>query len=173
MSLDILVARTEDFDGACLGKNMGDSLYLASIYRMTGVNFRLAAETLADAMETKEDGTPAKLTAIPFYFVASHAAELFLKSALLKRGFTESDLKQYDYRHSLNALLLAVQDKGVSVTHDTVQLIDGFHHQHQTHALRYSALVDDGQATFMPPASLVFAMLDELLLLTGISTQGV
>ena len=109
LSLDILVVPTEDFDGACLGKNMGDSLYLASAYRMTGVNFRPAAETLAVAMETKDDGTPANLTAIPFYFVASHAAELFLKSALLKRGFTESDLKQYDYRHSLNALLLAVQ----------------------------------------------------------------
>ena len=87
-------------------------MYLASVYRLTAVNFRLAAETLTATMETKEDGTPAKLTAIPFYFVASHAAELFLKSALLKRGLEESDLKQYDYRHNLNALLSAIQAKG-------------------------------------------------------------
>jgi hypothetical protein len=153
--------------------DMKNSVYLASIYRLTAVNFRLAAETLAATMETKVDGTPAKLTAIPFYFVASHAAELFLKSALLKRGFEESDLKQYDYRHSLNALLVAIQAKGVSVTPDTINLINGLHRQHQTHALRYSALVDDGQATYMPPPLLVFRMLDELLLLTRLSTQGV
>ncbi|HEY7326475.1 MAG TPA: hypothetical protein VH592_02470 [Gemmataceae bacterium] len=138
---------------------MNDSIYLASIYRLTGVNFRLAAETLAAGMETKEDGTPAKLSAIPFYFVASHAAELFLKSALLKRGFAESDLKQFDFRHSLNALLTALQEKGVTVTQDTVELINGLHHQHQTHALRYTALVDDGKPTFMPPPPLVFRCL--------------
>ncbi len=152
---------------------MTDSLYLASIFRMTGVNFQLAAKILADAMETKSDGTPAKMTAIPFYFVASHAAELLLKSALLKRGFNESELKQFDLRHSLNSLLAAVQEQGVSVMMETVSLIDGLHHQHQTHSLRYTALLDDGQPTFMPPPSLIFEMLDELLMLTRISTQGV
>jgi hypothetical protein len=152
---------------------MSDNVYLASIYRLTAVNFRMAAETLAATMEMKGDGTPLKLTAIPFYFLASHAAELFLKSALLKRGFGESDLKQYDYRHNLNALLVAIQAKGVSVTPDTINLINGLHRQHQTHALRYTALVDDGQPTYMPLPSLVFIMLDELLLLTRLSTQGV
>ena len=152
---------------------MNNSVYLATVYRLTAVNFRLAAENLAATMETKGDGTPAKVTAIPFYFLASHAAELFLKSALLKRGFEESDLKQYDYRHNLNALLAAVQSKGVSVSQDTITLINGLHRQHQTHALRYTALVDDNQATYMPPASLVFRMLDELLLLTKLSSQGV
>ena len=152
---------------------MNNSVYLASVYRLTAANFRLAAETLAATMETKGDGMPAKITAIPFYFLASHAAELFLKSALLKRGFEESDLKQYDYRHNLNALLVAVQAKGVLVTPDTVTLINGLHGQHQTHALRYTAFVDDGQATYMPPSSLVFRMLDELLLLTRLSPQGV
>ncbi len=152
---------------------MNNSVYLATVYRLTAVSFRLAAETLAATMETKGDGTPAKITAIPFYFLASHAAELFLTSALLKRGFEESDLKEYDYRHNLNALLVAIQANGVSVTSDTVTLINGLHGQHQTHALRYTALVDDGQATYMPPPSLVFRMLDELLLLTRLSTQGV
>jgi hypothetical protein len=152
---------------------MTDSMYLASVYRLTGVIFRSAAETLAATLEIKEDGTPAKLTAIPFYFIASHAAELFLKTALLKRGFTESDLKEYDYRHNLNALLAALHGKGVSITQDTVNLINGLHYQHQTHALRYTALVDDGQPTYMPPPSPVFEMLDELLLLTRFSTQGV
>ena len=151
---------------------MTDSLYMASIYRLTGVNFRMSAETLAKTLETKSDGSPEKVTAIPFYFLVSHAAELLLKSALLKRGFTESDLKKYDYRHNLDTLLGALQDKGVYVTPDTVNLINQLHAQHQTHALRYTALVDDGEKTFMPPP-LLFTMLDELLLLTRISTQGV
>jgi hypothetical protein len=121
---------------------MTDPLYLASVYRLTAVNFRLAAETLSTTMELRKDGRPAKLTGIPFYFLASHAAELFLKSALLKRGFVEADLKRFDYRHNLNALLEAVQEKGLAATPETVSLINGLHLQHQTHALRYTALVD-------------------------------
>ena len=45
--------------------------------------------------------------------------------------------------------------------------------KHKTHALRYTALVDDGRSTFMPPVAMVFAMVDELLLLTRLSTQEV
>ena len=60
-------------------------------------------------MEKRNDGTPAKLTPIPFYFLISHAVELFLKSALLKRGFTEDELKKHDYRHNLDSLLAALQ----------------------------------------------------------------
>ncbi len=92
---------------------------------------------------------------------------------LLKRGFQESDLKKFDYRHNLDTLLEELRKKGVSVTPNTVSLISGLHSQHQNHALRYTALVDDGQRTFMPPPLLVFSMLDELLLLTRISTQGI
>jgi hypothetical protein len=153
--------------------NTTDSIYLASVYRLTAVNFRLAAETLHSTMELSSDGRPAKLTAIPFYFLASHAAELFLKSALLKRGFAEGDLKRFENRHSLNNLLEAVQQKGLFVSPQTISLINGLHEQHQTHALRYTALVDDGQSTYLPPPSLVFVMLDELLMLTRIATQGI
>lgn len=152
---------------------MTDNIYLASIYRIGAVNFWESAKTLSTTLELKSDGTPAKLTAIPFYFLISHAAELLLKSALLKRGFNASDLKKYDYRHNLNTLLEELQKFGVSVTPNTISLINGLHSQHQNHALRYTALVDDGQKTYMPPPSLVFSMLDELLSLTRISTQGV
>lgn len=149
-------------------RSMTDSIALASVYRLQAVNFRLSAEKLSAIMETKDDGSPAKLTAIPIYFLVSHAVELFLKSALLKRGFTENDLKKYDYRHNLNSLLVALQEKGVSVTSDAVGMINGLHSQHQTHALRYNVIVNP----YMPPPFLVFTVLDELLLLTRISTQG-
>ena len=152
---------------------MNDNTYLASIYRIQAANFWESAKTLSATLELNSDGTPAKITAIPFYFLISHASELLLKSALLKRGFDTANLKKYDYRHNLNALLAELQKFGVSVTPDTVGLINGLHSQHQSHALRYTALADDGQKTYMPPPPLVFSMLDELLLLTRISTQGV
>jgi hypothetical protein len=147
---------------------VSDPIYLASIYRLTAVNFWKSAKIVSASLETNSYGTPAEVTAIPFYFLVSHAAELLLKSALLKRGFEEDDLKKFDYRHNLDALLEALRKQGVSVTPDTVRLISGLHSQHQNHALRYTALVDDGQKTYMPPPPLVFSMLEELLLLTRI-----
>jgi hypothetical protein len=86
------------------------------------VNFWESAKILSSTPELKDDSTPAKVTAIPFYFLSSHAAELLLKSALLKRGFREEDLKKYDYRHNLDVLLKELQAQGVSMTSDTVSL---------------------------------------------------
>ena len=114
-----------------------------------------------------------KLTALPFYFLVSHAAELLLKSALLKRGFSEQELREFGYRHNLDKLLTALMEKGVTVTPGTTSLVRQLSEQHQTHALRYSALVDDGKPTYLPPPGLLLEMLEELLLLTRISTQGV
>ncbi|MGH8003355.1 MAG: hypothetical protein ACRECJ_01345 [Limisphaerales bacterium] len=152
---------------------MKDNIPLAFAYRLNGANFRMSAEKLRSTLELDDDDRPTKLTAIPLYFLASHAAELFLKAALLKRGFDESDLKKYDYRHNLNSLLFELQNKGVSVTDETVATIQGLSEQHKNHVLRYTVLVDDGTKTYWPPLSLIFSMLDELLLLTRISTQGV
>ena len=80
------------------------------------MNFWESAKIVAASLETKSGGTPAKVTAIPFYFLASHAAELLLKSALLKRGFPETDLRKFDYRHNLDSLLRQLREKGVFVT---------------------------------------------------------
>ena len=152
---------------------MKDNIPLAVAYYTNGVNFRLSAERLRESLELDDAGRPKKLTAIPLYFLASHAAELFLKAALLKRGFPETDLKKYDYRHNLEALLQELQRKGIPVSSDTTAVIHGLSEQHKTHQLRYTVLVDDGTKTYWPPLSLVFAALEELLLLTRISTHGV
>jgi hypothetical protein len=146
---------------------------LAVAYYTNGINFRLSAERLREGLELDDAGRPKKLTAIPLYFLASHAAELFLKAALLKRGFPEADLKKYDYRHNLAALLQELQGKGVPVSSDTATIIHGLSEQHKTHQLRYTVLVDDKTKTYWPPLSLVFAALDELLLLTRISTHEI
>lgn len=152
---------------------MTPNVPLASAYYLLGANFQNSARILLDSINVNQKGLPEKYDAIPFYFLISHAAELYLKAALLKRGFSESDLKKYDYRHNLKALLEALQEKGVSVTPDTISLISGLHSQHQSHALRYTVFVDNGEKTFMPSLPWTIEALDELLMLTRISTQGV
>jgi hypothetical protein len=152
---------------------MNDNIPLAVAYYTNGVNFANSAEKLKDSIELDGDGRPIRLTAIPLYFLASHSAELFLKAALLKRGFNESDLKKYDYRHNLNSLLSELQNKGVHITDETVAVVKGLSEQHKDHSLRYTVLVDDGKKVYWPPITFIFSMLDELLSLTRISTQGI
>ena len=96
-----------------------------------------------------------------------------MKAALLKRGFDASALKNFDYRHNLTALLEEIQGMKVPVTTATRALVHGLSEQHETHQLRYTVFVDDGNRTYCPPLPLVFAALDELLMLTRISTHGV
>ena len=135
---------------------MKDNAPLAVAYYLNGADFRASAEQLRSHVELDSDGRPTKLTAILLYFLASHAAELFLKAALLKRGFPEVQLRKFDYRHNLSALLIELKNKGVSVTDDTTAVVDGLSDQHKKHALKYTVLVDDGEKTFWPPLSLVF-----------------
>src|SRR5476649_955008 len=95
------------------GAGIIDDVYLASLYRIQAAIFLDSARKLSATLELKSDGTPAKLSAIPFYFLISHAAELFLKAALLKRAFDQGNLKKYDYRHNLSSLLKELQELGV------------------------------------------------------------
>lgn len=152
---------------------MTDNIPLAVAYRSNGVNFRLSAEKLREGLELDSLGRPTSLTAIPLLFLASQAAELFLKAALLKRGFSESDLRKHEHRHNLEALLQELQNKGVPIDTETASIVSGLSEQHRTHQLRYTVLVDNGAKTYWPPLAVVFSALDELLLLTRLSTHGV
>jgi hypothetical protein len=70
-----------------------DGIVLASTYRLNAVNFRASAE-VASTLVLDVQGRPTSLLALPFYFLISHAAELLLKAALLKRGVSEAELKE-------------------------------------------------------------------------------
>jgi hypothetical protein len=107
----------------------------------------MSAKKLMQGLELDDSGRPTTLAAIPMYFLTSHVAELFLKAALLERGFAEADLRKFDYRHNLAALLQEVKSMGVPVTDDTDAVIHGLSEQHRTHQLRYTVLVDDGTNT--------------------------
>ena len=149
-----------------------DETYMASIYRMHATLFRDSAARLSATFDTPPSVSPRSRFAIPFYFLVSHAMELLLKSALLKRGVDESALRNQGVRHNLGALMALLEAKGLTFTNQAATVLRAMSDQHENHALRYSALVDDGKATHMPPPAVIEDTLDELLLLTRISTQG-
>lgn len=128
-----------------------DNIPLAVAYRLNAVNFRLSAEKLAKDIELNNSGCPKQITAIPLYFLANHAAELFLKAALLKRGFHEKELKKQKYRHNLAALIQELELKNVPITENTKKVLEGLSEQHMTHQLRYTILLDDGKKHIVPP----------------------
>jgi len=148
-----------------------DPIQLIVAYRLNGANFRASAEKLAREIEVDERGRPTKLTAIPAFYLASHAAELYLKAALLKRNMSDSELRRIDVRHNLSALLDLLLSKNVQISTRTMELVRGLSKQHGEHALRYTVLVDDGKRTYWPSFTVLFSSLDELLLLTRTTTQ--
>jgi hypothetical protein len=147
-----------------------DPIQLIVAYRLNGANFRASAEKLAHDTEVDERGCPTKLTAVPAFYLASHAAELYLKAALLKRDMSDSELRRSGVRHNLSALLDLLLSKNVQMTSQTMEVIRGLSRQHNDHALRYTVLVDYGKKTYWPPFTIVFSSLDELLLLTRTTT---
>ena len=76
-------------------RSLNDNLTLAATYFLSGANFRASAGHLSRNLELDRDGRPTHLAAITFYFLAAQAVELFLKTALLKRGIDDSQLTQF------------------------------------------------------------------------------
>jgi hypothetical protein len=141
---------------------------LASAYRLLAVNFRMSAEILGNSLECDKEERPISSKAVPFYYLASHSAELFLKAALLKRGYGAQELRKFDRRHNLSKLASELRKCGCSFPEQTLLVIESLSKQHQNHELRYSVYFDDSSKTYWPPLRLIFSMLDELLLLTRI-----
>ena len=152
-------------------KSLNDNLALAATYFLSGVNFRASAEHFSRNLELDRDGRPTHLAAITFYFLAAHAAELFLKAALLKRGVDDSQLKQFPCGHHLATLLRDLNHHGVMVTNDTTAIVNGLSNQHQMPAASYIDFIDNGLPTFWPSVAMVFSALDELQLATRVSSH--
>ena len=150
--------------------NVVDTTTLAVAYYLNGVNFRTSAERLQDGIELDEIGRPKHLTGLPIYYLASQAAELFLKAALLKRGVTENELRDFNTRHHLQNLLDKLQEHGVSASQETIDILSGLSNQHNHHHLRYTVLLDNGEKTYLPPLKLLFSALDELFSFTRLGS---
>jgi hypothetical protein len=143
-----------------------DNIPLASTYRLTATSFRLSAEILHKSFKSHKENLPKNIRSMPFYYLISHACELLLKSALLKRGVSEQKLMHHRLRHNLQELLAELESHNVIITKSTKELISMLSTQHKKHYLRYTALLDDGNTVFTPPPDNLFKMLDELLLCT-------
>lgn len=143
-----------------------NNIELASIYRLTATSFRLSAELLQTSFSEKAEEMPQNYRATPFYYLVSHACELLLKSALLKRGVTPGRLRKSDVRHNLRSLQESLELQGVTISPSSAAIISGLSRQHKDHELRYTALLDDGKPTYTPEPGDVYKMLDELLIAT-------
>ena len=152
---------------------MDDNIALASYHRMTAVVYWESAKMLNDSFEARGQSVVGNRMAVPFYYLACHAAEMLLKCALLKRNVLPADLKKQHVRHSLGELLNLVEKKGVPISERSAQLIVSLDRRHKDHALRYSFLMEGSEPVFTPPAQEVFSLLYELMLAGRISTFGV
>ena len=90
-----------------------DNIVLASIYRLQATNFIMSARVLFNYYQEKDGTLIANLRALPFYYLVSHACELLLKCALLKRDIPMHRLKNKNIRHSLLDLLTELEKKYV------------------------------------------------------------
>jgi len=115
---------------------MVDSITLASNYRLLAVSFWESAKVLSESCPYKKNNPKSVVTISPFFYLSSHACELFLKSSLLKRDITEQDLKRRNIRHDLIKLLKILEEKSVVITKDTKEVIHKLNDVHSTHKLR-------------------------------------
>ena len=143
-----------------------NNIELASVYRLSATSFRNSAEILERQFKEKREGMPFNIRSMPFYYLLSHACELLLKSALLKRDFSPEQLRQYSVRHNLVGLANALSAKDIKLSERNMVVLRGLSRQHQSHDLRYTALLDDGKPTYTPEPKDVYDLLDELLMAT-------
>ncbi len=141
-----------------------DNIVIASTYRLAAVSFWQSAKILYENRILTKGGHTSLTTVSPFYYLVSHACELFLKSALLKRGVTESDLKRQNVRHSLENLLKILESKDVDVSDTTKLVLLSLNGAHEKHDLRYNLLVSCN--AFRLEASDIYSALEELLMTT-------
>jgi hypothetical protein len=141
------------------------NIALASRYRLTGVAFWDCAKSTQSTIKTRY-GDPTEMEIIPYLFLVAHAAELLLKAALIRRGYSEKYLTSKPIRHNLSKLVDLLVKNGVSLSGSTTDLINGLTEDHEKFAYRY------GQAFFRKtnkpaPMDDLNEMLFEILNLTG------
>lgn len=141
-----------------------DNIVTASTYRLAAVSFWQSAKILHENRILTKVWHTSLTTVSPFYYLVSHACELFLKSALLKRGVTESALKKQNVRHSLENLLKILESKDVDVSDNTKSVLLSLNGVHEKHHLRYNLLVCCN--AFKLEASDIYSALEELLMTT-------
>lgn len=152
---------------------MNDSYEMSNYYRLTATMYWESAKVLSADFATRGKSVSGNRFAIPFYHLVSHAAELFLKCAILKRNGSVKSLKKLPVRHSLNLLLKELQKLSIPVSDKSVSLINALSEQHERHVLRYDVFHPDNEIPIdTPEPQDLFEMLTELLMAGRIATYG-
>ena len=152
---------------------MSKDYELSNYYRITATVFWESAKTLAADFNGKRQPVSGNRLAVPFYHLVSHATELLLKCAILKRGGTAEELKKFPIRHSLKLLMQKLLSLGIPVSANTSSLIDILSQQHERHILRYEVFHPNNEiSVYTPQPEDIFEMLTELLMAGRISTYG-
>jgi len=145
----------------------------AAYYRMTAVVYWENAKMLQEAFERKGQKVRGNRMAVPYYLLISHAMELLLKCALLKRQTSPKDLKKFELRHNLKSLLDAVEALHIPITARTREIVHVMSSQHSNHVFRYTVFFEEGGPVFVPEPVDLNGVLEELLMAGRISTHGV
>jgi hypothetical protein len=152
---------------------MTASYEMSIYYRLTATIYWESAKVLSADLVSKGKPVSGNRLAIPFYHLVSHATELLLKCAVLKRNGSVKILKKLPVRHSLSLLLNELQKLSIPVSDKSVSLINALSEQHERHVLRYDVLSPDNEIPVYTPApEEIFEMLTELLLAGRIATYG-
>lgn len=142
-----------------------DRFALTNRYRYTGVAFWDCAKN-SESMIRNRYGKPTEIEIIPYLFLVAHAAELLLKAALARKGYSEKYLASKLIRHNLSKLSELLVKNGVSLSSSTVDLIDGLSEDHDKFAYRYGQAFSR-KSNKPAPMNDLNDMLFELLSFTG------
>jgi hypothetical protein len=144
---------------------MTDLIVEAVSYRTLAAYYKSSAELLEEKLPAEIKSVGDIMSWIPFYFLISHSAELFLKCALFKRGMDPKKLRKLENRHNLSGLLKLIEKKMVPISVELRDAITALSGQHSNHGLRYVSLEKNYYPTHgMPKPKDLYKALDELLL---------
>lgn len=102
---------------------MSDSYEMSNYYRLTATVFWESAKVLNADFVAKGKPLSGNIFSVPFCHLVSHAAELLLKRAILKRNGSVKSLKKHPVRHSLNLSLKELQELSIPVSDKSASLI--------------------------------------------------
>ena len=142
-------------------------------FDVTAMIFFESARRLNSSFEAEGKVTQRNLLAAPFYYLVSHAAELFLKAVIVACG------KEIPYKlnHDLMGLVGVVEEAGIEVEYRHKILLEELGAEHKDHTLRYHLVkphptIPFKTPTFSATAEDLFEMLIELRLLLRIPLEG-
>ena len=93
----------------------------------------------------------------PFYYMVSHAFELFTKAFLLWRGVSHKELRSRDFGHNISALVHRAKELGLQIEDEYIPLIETMENLNKDHMQRYPMIgfFTIGQLGYVEPNHII------------------